>query len=117
MTDTIGDETTMIPPLSRRTFFHITAAGAVVLTTGIRGSSAPALADGTSGTVLAGADIPKFVTPLLIPPAMPRTRKIKQRKGKNIDYYEIAMRQLTQQVLPGISSDDGVGVRHPDRRG
>ena len=73
MTDTIGNETGIIPPLSRRTFFRITAAGAVVLTTGIRGSSVPAFANGEAHTVLPGADIPKFVTPLLVPPAMPRT--------------------------------------------
>ncbi len=45
-------------------------------------------------------DIAKFVTPLLIPPVMPRSRTIPQRGGKPIDYYEISMRQLSQQVLP-----------------
>jgi spore coat protein A len=44
--------------------------------------------------------IPKFATPLVIPPAMPRTRKLTVRGGKNIDYYEIAVRQFQQQVLP-----------------
>ena len=44
--------------------------------------------------------IPQFVTPLVIPPAMPRTTKIKQKAGKNIDYYEIAVRQFQQQILP-----------------
>lgn len=46
------------------------------------------------------ATLPQFVTPLVIPPAMPRTRKIKQKGGKNIDYYEIAVRQFDQQILP-----------------
>ena len=45
-------------------------------------------------------DIAKFVTPLLIPPVMPRSRTIPRRGGKPIDYYEISMRQLSQQVLP-----------------
>jgi len=45
-------------------------------------------------------DIPKFEDPLLIPPAMPRTGKIKQKRAKNIDYYEIAVRQFQQQILP-----------------
>ncbi|MHC4571122.1 MAG: multicopper oxidase family protein [Planctomycetota bacterium] len=45
-------------------------------------------------------DIPKFEDPLLIPPAMPRTGKIKQKAAKNIDYYEIAVRQFQQQILP-----------------
>jgi bilirubin oxidase len=39
--------------------------------------------------------------PLIIPPAMPRTGKIKIPGGnKNIDYYEIAVRQFQQQILP-----------------
>ncbi|HWR67160.1 MAG TPA: multicopper oxidase [Bellilinea sp.] len=48
-----------------------------------------------------GADIGgKFSMPLIIPPAMPRTTKIKQKMAKNIDYYEIAVRQFQQQILP-----------------
>jgi bilirubin oxidase len=43
--------------------------------------------------------IPKFVTPLVIPPAMPRSGII-WAKGKNVDYYEIAVRQFQQQILP-----------------
>src|SRR3990172_5471086 len=42
----------------------------------------------------------KFVTPLVIPPAMPRTTKIKQKAVKNVDYYEIAVREFQQQILP-----------------
>ncbi len=44
--------------------------------------------------------IPKYQTPMVIPPAMPRTTKIKQKMAKNIDYYEIAVRQFQQQILP-----------------
>jgi len=44
--------------------------------------------------------IPKYVTPMLIPPAMPRAGTIKQTMGKNIDYYEISMREFYQQILP-----------------
>jgi len=44
--------------------------------------------------------IPKYQLPLVIPPAMPRTGKVKQRAAKNIDYYEIAVRQFQQQILP-----------------
>jgi bilirubin oxidase len=39
--------------------------------------------------------LPKYVTPLVIPPAMPRTSKL-----NDIDYYEIAVRQFRQQILP-----------------
>ena len=42
--------------------------------------------------------IPKYVTPLTIPPAMPRARK---RSGvRSMDYYEIAVREFRQHVLP-----------------
>ena len=44
--------------------------------------------------------IPKYEAPLLIPPVMPLSGKINQRGGKHIDYYEIAVRQFDQQVLP-----------------
>ena len=44
--------------------------------------------------------IPKFATPLLIPPVMPKAGQIKQKGGKNIDYYEISVRQFAQQILP-----------------
>lgn len=42
----------------------------------------------------------KFVTPLLIPPVMPRAGTIKQPGGKLVDYYEISMKQISQQILP-----------------
>lgn len=44
--------------------------------------------------------IPKYAAPVIIPPAMPRTTKVKQKAAKNIDYYEIAVRQFQQQILP-----------------
>lgn len=43
--------------------------------------------------------VPKYVAPLVIPPAMPRTRKIGKGNAK-VDYYEIAVRQFQQQILP-----------------
>jgi len=39
--------------------------------------------------------IPRFITPLFIPPAMPPTST-----AGAIDYYEVAARQIRQQVLP-----------------
>jgi len=41
--------------------------------------------------------IPKYVTPLVVPPAMPRTATI---KAGTIDYYVIAVVQFAQQILP-----------------
>jgi bilirubin oxidase len=40
--------------------------------------------------------IPKYVEPLPILPVMPKTGTV----GRDIDYYEIAVRQFQQQVLP-----------------
>jgi spore coat protein A, manganese oxidase len=37
---------------------------------------------------------------MLIPPVMPRAGTIRQKGGKNVDYYEISMRQFAQQILP-----------------
>ena len=44
--------------------------------------------------------VPKFATPMLIPPVMPRAGTITLRGGKNADYYEISMKQFGQQILP-----------------
>jgi FtsP/CotA-like multicopper oxidase with cupredoxin domain len=44
--------------------------------------------------------VAKFRTPLLIPPVMPTAGRIVRRGGKNIDYYEISMKQFSQQILP-----------------
>jgi bilirubin oxidase len=50
---------------------------------------------------LALGDVTKYATAMVIPPAMPRTGKIKLPGGnKNVDYYEIAVRQFAQQILP-----------------
>ena len=38
--------------------------------------------------------VPKYVTPLVIPPQMPPT------EGGPADYYEIAVCQFAQQILP-----------------
>ena len=51
------------------------------------------------GTLDPGA-VPKYVTPLLIPPVMPKAATIRARGGKKVDYYEISMRQFSQQILP-----------------
>ena len=44
--------------------------------------------------------LPKFQTPLLIPPVMPKAGTITLPGGKPADYYEISMRQFAQQILP-----------------
>jgi FtsP/CotA-like multicopper oxidase with cupredoxin domain len=52
------------------------------------------------GGTLDPLDVPKYMTPLLIPPVMPRAAKLPAPGGKSIDYYEISMKQLSQQILP-----------------
>ena len=64
---------------------------------GVRGSVALAQ---ISGSTLDPDLVPKFRTPMLVPPVMPRKDTITRPGGKPVDYYEISMRQLAQQVLP-----------------
>ena len=52
------------------------------------------------GTLDPRLAVPKYQTPLLIPPVMPRAGTVMMPGGKRGDYYEISMRQLVQQVLP-----------------
>ena len=56
-----------------------------------------ALADAIPGGSLDPTAVPKYVTPLVIPPAMPRQATI---QNQSIDYYVIAVRQFLQQILP-----------------
>jgi bilirubin oxidase len=44
--------------------------------------------------------VPKYQLPLVIPPVMPTTAVYGNKGGKPIDYYEIAVRQFQQQILP-----------------
>ncbi len=88
-------------PISRRQFLYGSAAAGATLflstfVDGRRIVRAVAIPGGT----LDPSTVAKFTTPLLIPPAMPRATKVKQRMAKNVDYYEIAVRQFTQQILP-----------------
>ena len=52
------------------------------------------------GGTLVPTEVPKFQTPLLIPPVMPRAGILTLPGGKPADYYEISMRQFSQQILP-----------------
>jgi spore coat protein A len=88
-------------PLSRRTFIKAVGGTGVgfALYAYLPGGGTRALAQIPGGTLGPGS-VPKYATSLLIPPAMPRAGKVKVKGGKNIDYYEIAMRQFPQQILP-----------------
>ena len=89
--------------VSRRDFLRIGGgAGAGLLFIGQIGGQLfelPVEAAIPGGT-LDPADVPKYLTPLLIPPVMPRAGTITVKGGKTVDYYEISMRQFAQQILP-----------------
>src|SRR4029450_522724 len=86
-------------PLSRRTFIKAVGATGVgfVLYSYLPGGTKRALAAIPGGTLDPGS-VPKYVTPLLIPPVMPRAGTLTMPGGKPADYYEISMRQLRRQV-------------------
>jgi FtsP/CotA-like multicopper oxidase with cupredoxin domain len=86
---------------SRRTFLRYTA-GSTLLTlfgfdhlTGIT----KALAQIPGGS-LDPQSVPKYQTPLLIPPVMPKAGRVGKPGGRPAAYYEISVRQFQQQILP-----------------
>jgi len=86
--------------LTRRQLLKYGAGGGAALFVPWSISAGPALAGTFAAPTLPGGDIPKYQLPLIIPPAMPRAGQIVRRGGKNVDYYEIAVRQFTQRILP-----------------
>jgi len=89
-------------PVSRRTFIAWVggASAGFSLFGRLPGTrEAVALAQIPGGSLDPHA-IPKIATPLLVPPVMPRAGTIVRRGGKNVDYYEISVRQFAQQILP-----------------
>jgi len=76
--------------VTRRTFLKFSSAGALTLYALNEFGVEEAIAAIPGGSLLPGA-IPKFVTPLVKPPAMPPS-------GTN--KYSIAVRQFSQQILP-----------------
>ena len=85
--------------ITRRTFLKYTGGTALTLFAFNEFGVLKAIAQIPGGS-LDPLTIPKFETPLLIPPVMPKAGRIVQRGGKNIDYYEISMKQFTEQILP-----------------
>ena len=86
---------------TRRAFLKYAAGGTLLTLFAFDKSngSISAIAQIPGGTLPPDA-VPKYVTPLLIPPVMPQAGKIKMQGGKNADYYEISVRQFAQQILP-----------------
>ena len=92
---------------TRRTFLWAgTAAGAGAESHEQAQRMAPALRAGRGRVALNPASIPKFASPLFIPPAMPRAA-VDATHGLPTP---IGVRQFTQQILPApLPSTDGVG--------
>lgn len=86
--------------LSRRDFLKLSGAGVLSLFAATRGKAMLKAQAAIPGGTLDPLSVPKYATPLLIPPVMPRAGTFKTRMGKNGDYYEISMKQITQQILP-----------------
>jgi spore coat protein A len=85
--------------LTRRTFIRLSGASTLSLFFTDRLGVTRQLCAQIPDT-LDPAAVPKFATPMLIPPVMPRTKTITLAGGKNADYYEISVKQFTQQILP-----------------
>jgi FtsP/CotA-like multicopper oxidase with cupredoxin domain len=85
--------------ISRRDFLKLSGAGMLSLYAASQGKFLPRAFAQIPGGTLDPVSIPKYQTPLLIPPVMPRAATLMQR-GKPVDYYEISMRQITEQILP-----------------
>ena len=86
--------------ISRRDFLKLSGAGLLSLYATSHGKLILRGQAQIPGGTLDPHDVAKFVSPLLIPPVMPRAGTIRNRRGKNTDYYEISMKQFSQQILP-----------------
>lgn len=104
--------------VNRRFFIELSAgaAGGLILVKALQAYGQQSAAQVSCDT-LDPASIEKYIASLVIPPAMPRTSVIKvngekdsednknsddekNRNNYEIDYYEIAVRQFQQQILP-----------------
>jgi len=85
--------------VSRRDFIRLSTASAAALYTWGHGKFVLRAQAAIPGGTLDPADVTKYVTPFLIPPVMPKAGII-HGQGRSIDYYEISMRQFSQQILP-----------------
>ena len=89
--------------LNRRSFLKYTGGTTLALIGYTKFGVRQVLAQIPGGT-LDPTTVPKFVTPMLIPPVMPRAGTFKQKGGKLADYYEISVKQFAQQILPAVDA-------------
>ena len=87
---------------SRRKFLNTLAGGGAGIL--VPWSNRWSLRAAIPGGTLNPTTVPKYVLPLVVPPAMPMTSTVIQRGAGPVDYYEIAVRQFQQQIVPGLST-------------
>ena len=107
--------------VSRRDFLRIGGgAGVGLVFIGQVGGElfrVPVAAAQIPGGTLDPTTVPKYVTPMLIPPVMPRAGTITAPGGKPVDYYEISMKQFAAaDPAGGLAGHDGVGLWRDTRR-
>jgi hypothetical protein len=93
--------------LTRRQFLGASAlaGGVLLLPDGlivrrVRAASPEPLPGGS----LDPTTIDKYVLDLVIPPVMPRSGTRTIRGGTKVDWYELAVRQFSQEIVPGLST-------------
>ncbi|MBP1599549.1 MAG: hypothetical protein H6Q05_4926 [Acidobacteria bacterium] len=86
--------------MRRRSFLKITAGTLAAFVASATGGFVKRAWAQIAGGMLDPAVVGKFQTSLLIPPVMPKAGMIRQSDGKNVDYYEISLKQFQQQILP-----------------
>jgi len=91
--------------ITRRDFLKLSGAGVLSLYVATRKGFVLKGQAQIPGGTLDPISVPKYQTPMLIPPAMPKAGVLKV-KGQNVDYYEISMKQFSQQILPPTDIDE-----------
>jgi FtsP/CotA-like multicopper oxidase with cupredoxin domain len=84
--------------LSRRGFFKI--SGTFLVSVLAMRNKVLRIKAAIPGGTLPPEAVPKYQTPMLIPPVMPMAGTIKLKDGTDADYYEISVKQFDQQILP-----------------
>jgi len=86
--------------ITRRQFLRLSGAGTLSLFAANQGKFIEQAMAQIPGGTLGPLVVPKYLTPMLIPPVMPKAASYVIAGRKPIDYYEISMRQFAQQILP-----------------
>jgi spore coat protein A, manganese oxidase len=85
---------------TRRSFLKLTGASTIAWYVATQTAWMERAMAQIPGGTLNPNDVTKYVTAMLIPPVMPRAATITMPGGKPGDYYEISMKQISQQILP-----------------